>query len=395
MLERPISQAGLTRVAFGDVVRKVNDKVDPWDSGLERYVAGEHMDTDDLRIRRWGLIGDDYLGPAFHMRFKPGHVLYGSRRTYLRKVALADFEGITANTTFVLETKDAGRLMPDLLPFLMQTEMFHAYSIRLSKGSVNPYINFSDLEAFEFMLPPIQEQARLVQAATQCRAAVDALQDASGAAALAALAFGKSIAETLSKQCPLVPVGDISEVQYGLTVNQQRAVSSVCKPYLRVANVQRGWFDLAEIKEIGVSGGDEVHALEFGDVLVVEGHATRSEIGRAAMWRNEINGALHQNHLIRIRTLGAMNSRFVCEMINSPHGQQYFQTHAKSSSGLNTINSSVVRKYQIPQPSTKTQNEIVSKLENITSERKGLLRRLGSARCLMKEFLAGIEEGLG
>lgn len=165
MLERPISRAGWTRVAFGDVVRKVNDKVDPWDSGLERYVAGEHMDTDDLRIRRWGLIGDDYLGPAFHMRFKPGHVLYGSRRTYLRKVALADFEGITANTTFVLETKDPARLMPELLPFLMQTEAFHSYSIKHSKGSVNPYINFSDLEAFEFPLPPIQEQARLVEAA--------------------------------------------------------------------------------------------------------------------------------------------------------------------------------------------------------------------------------------
>ena len=164
MLERPASKAGWTRVAFGDVVRRVNDKVDPWDSGLERYVAGEHMDTDDLRIRRWGLIGDDYLGPAFHTRFKPGHVLYGSRRTYLRKVALADFEGITANTTFVLETRDPARLMPELLPFLMQTEAFHSFSIKHSKGSVNPYINFSDLDAFAFLLPPIQEQARLVEA---------------------------------------------------------------------------------------------------------------------------------------------------------------------------------------------------------------------------------------
>lgn len=55
MLERPISKAGWMRVAFGDVVRKVSDKIDPWESGLERYVAGDHMDTDDLRIRRWGL----------------------------------------------------------------------------------------------------------------------------------------------------------------------------------------------------------------------------------------------------------------------------------------------------------------------------------------------------
>ena len=70
MLEQVISnKTGWTRVAFGDVVRKVNDKVDPWESGLERYVAGDHMTTDDLQIRRWGTIGDDYLGPAFHMRF--------------------------------------------------------------------------------------------------------------------------------------------------------------------------------------------------------------------------------------------------------------------------------------------------------------------------------------
>ncbi len=154
---------GWTRVAFGDVVKQVRDRVDPESSDIERYVAGEHMDTDDLKIRRWGIIGDGYLGPAFHMRFKPGHVLYGSRRTYLRKVALADFEGITANTTFVLESKDPEVLLPELLPFIMQTESFHEHSIKQSKGSVNPYVNFSDLAWHEFALPPLDEQRRIAE----------------------------------------------------------------------------------------------------------------------------------------------------------------------------------------------------------------------------------------
>jgi len=124
---------------------------------------GKHMNTDDLRIRRWGLIGDGYLGPAFNMRFSPGQVLYGSRRTYLRKVAVADFEGITANTTFVIETKDPKVLLPKLLPFIMQTESFHEHSIKQSKGSVNPYINFSDLTWYEFALPPLEEQRRIAE----------------------------------------------------------------------------------------------------------------------------------------------------------------------------------------------------------------------------------------
>jgi len=162
-------------VAFGDVARQVKDKVSPADSGLDRYIAGEHMDADDLRIRRWGIVGNDYLGPAFHMRFKPGQVLYGSRRTYLRKVAVADFEGITANTTYVIESKDSTVLLPELLPFIMQTEDFHAFSIKHSKGSTNPFINFSDLVEYEFVLPPMNEQRRISEILTALEQTIESL----------------------------------------------------------------------------------------------------------------------------------------------------------------------------------------------------------------------------
>jgi len=160
-MSAPKLPAGWGIVKFGDVVRKLNDRVDPNTAGLERYVAGEHMDTDSLKIRRWGVVGDGYLGPAFTMRFSPSHVLYGSRRTYLRKVAQADFEGICANTTFVLAPK-SDELSPAYLPHLMSTENFHSFSTSKSKGSVNPYINFSDLVDYEFALPPPSEQKKVV-----------------------------------------------------------------------------------------------------------------------------------------------------------------------------------------------------------------------------------------
>ena len=153
---------GWRRVRFGDVVRQVKDKVNPETAGIDRYVAGEHMDTDDLHVRRWGQVGDGYLGPAFHMRFKPGQVLYGSRRTYLRKIAVADFEGICANTTFVVESATED-LLPTFLPYVMTTKSFHEHSIKQSKGSVNPYINFSDLKWYDFALPPPEEQQRVIE----------------------------------------------------------------------------------------------------------------------------------------------------------------------------------------------------------------------------------------
>ena len=148
----------MAKVKFGDVVKDVKINVDRTNNPYERYIAGDHMDSEDLTLRRWGHFATDDVGPAFIRIFKPGQVLYGSRRTYLKKVAVAHFEGITANTTFVLETKDDNIFAQRLLPFLMLSVDFTNYSVRKSKGSTNPYVLFSDLADYEFELPSIDEQ---------------------------------------------------------------------------------------------------------------------------------------------------------------------------------------------------------------------------------------------
>jgi type I restriction enzyme, S subunit len=148
-------------VSLGETAATSKEKVDPTDGSVDRYLAGEHMDTNELQIHRWGDVRDVDLGPAFHRRFRPGQVLYGSRRTYLRKVGVPDFDGVCANTTFVVETKDENVLSQEFLPFVMTAEPFHAFAIRESKGSVNPYVNWSDIERYKFDLPPVAEQKRI------------------------------------------------------------------------------------------------------------------------------------------------------------------------------------------------------------------------------------------
>ena len=153
----------MTKYRFGDLVKEVKNKIDRDNNPYEYYVAGDHMDSEDLRIHRKGCFATDDVGPAFIREFKKGQILYGSRRTYLKKVAVADFDGVTANTTFVLETKDNGIFLQDLLPFVMLTESFTKWSISKSKGSTNPYILFSDLADYEFDLPPISKQRELAK----------------------------------------------------------------------------------------------------------------------------------------------------------------------------------------------------------------------------------------
>lgn len=151
----------MAKYRFGDLVKEVKNKIDRDNNPYEYYVAGDHMDSEDLRIHRKGCFATDDVGPAFIREFKKGQILYGSRRTYLKKVAVADFDGVTANTTFVLETKNNNVFLQELLPFVMLSESFTRWSVSKSKGSTNPYILFSDLADYEFELPSISKQREL------------------------------------------------------------------------------------------------------------------------------------------------------------------------------------------------------------------------------------------
>src|SRR5688572_6587780 len=102
MPETFTKRAGTT-VAFGDVVQLSTRKsAHPKAEGFERYVGLEHLVPGELKIRRWGETAD---GTTFTNVFKPGQVLFGKRRAYQRKVAVADFSGVCSGDIYVLEPK--------------------------------------------------------------------------------------------------------------------------------------------------------------------------------------------------------------------------------------------------------------------------------------------------
>lgn len=382
-----LSTNSWTRVAFGDVVRHVKDRVDPEESGLERYIAGEHMDTDDLRIRRWGLVGDGYLGPAFHMRFKPGQVLYGSRRTYLRKVAVPDFEGITANTTFVLEPKDPKVLLPELLPFLMQTEPFYEHSVKQSKGSVNPYVNFSDLTWYEFALPPPEEQRRYALAFKSASVAIDAMICAKEAGERARKAFMFALFQRgtraeARKSTPvgpapqswdIVPLGDRYEVQLGKMMSDAARRGSGHVPYIRNANVQWNRLDLDDVATMSLSERERTKfALRTGDILACEGR----HVGKSALWRDEIPGACYQKALHRLRR---RSDRDIPEFLL--HCLQYYSWAGRfvAETGETTIPHLPAERFRamlFPFPTRGEQEEIASAIRTYDQGMSALARRI-------------------
>lgn len=147
---------GWRKVKFGDVVRLSKARcADPLAEGVERFVGLEHLEPGDLRIRTWGDVAD---GVTFTSVFKPGQVLFGKRRAYQRKVAVADFSGVCSGDIYVLESQDANVLMPELLPFICQTDAFFDHAVGTSAGSLSPRTNWTSLADFDFVLPPMDAQ---------------------------------------------------------------------------------------------------------------------------------------------------------------------------------------------------------------------------------------------
>lgn len=152
---------GWRKVKFGDVVRLSKARcADPLAGGVERYVGLEHLEPGDLRIRSWGNVAD---GVTFTSLFKPGQVLFGKRRAYQRKVAVADFSGVCSGDIYVLESKDTDALLPELLPFICQTDAFFEHAVGTSAGSLSPRTNWTSLAGFEFALPPMDEQRKAAE----------------------------------------------------------------------------------------------------------------------------------------------------------------------------------------------------------------------------------------
>ena len=180
---------------------------------------------------------------------------------------------------------------------------------------------------------------------------------------------------------PIVKLGTVGRVSYGLQKSPANRPGMHPRPYLRVANVQRWRLDLAEIKMIDVPDRDmPTYRLEDGDILLCEGNSAKL-VGRGALWRNEIPDCVHQNHVLRARMdASKVVPEFTLAVINSTYGQTYFRSKAKRTTNLASINSKEVSGFPLPLPSLSEQRELVGELSHGRRMAEELRRQAKAAR---------------
>jgi type I restriction enzyme S subunit len=360
------SREGWTRVRFGDVVRLSTERcTDPLAEGIDRYVGLEHLEPGDLRIRSWGNVAD---GVTFTNRFRPGQVLFGKRRSYQRKVAVAEFDGICSSDIYVFEPAD-DRLLPDLLPFICQADGFFEHALKTSAGSLSPRTNWSSLADYEFDLPSLAEQkslGTLLSACERVRCESSSLRDTAQASIRSYLdeVFTNIAA---SRDWPVVMLGTVAEVRTGVARHAAKESSAgVAVPYITVAHVQDARIDLSDRRTMRVP--HELiprYQLLPGDVLMTEG-GDLDKLGRGAVWQDMGEPYLHQNHVFAVRpNCDALRSDWLAAAARSSRGRSYFLSCAKRTSNLASINKTQVSGFPVPLPPLADQDALLGPLREL------------------------------
>lgn len=284
-------------------------------------------------------------------------------------------------------TADCIRLRPgpaadaQFLRYAFEAPIVRQQFQQITRGVAQQKVSLARFrQAVVIPLPPVAEQRRIVDLLDDFLSRLGASEAAVGTASMRLASLEQSALSTAYRQGELHDLGSIASIQGGIQKQPKRAPANNAYAFLRVANVTKHGLDLAEVHRVELFGNElERLRLKPGDLLVVEGNGSASQIGRAAVWNGAIQDCVHQNHLIRVRPEPGLHPNFLEAVWNSPQHRAVLSEVASSTSGLHTLSVAKLKQLRIPLPAWDSQVATVEAVTALRTSRKRLDDQLAQA----------------
>jgi len=196
----------------------------------------------------------------------------------------------------------------------------------------------------------------------------------------------------IPKHWKVLPLKRVSRLQTGLTLGKKYENRElVCRPYLRVANVQDGYLDLSMITEVELPA-EEVkrYELQRGDVLMTEG-GDFDKLGRGYVWDAQIPACLHQNHIFCVRCdARLLHPLYLAWMTSSSHGKAYFTSTAQQTTNLASTNSFKIKAFPTLLPPVGEQEAIIQNISKNTSQIDALISKVEKSAATLREHRSAL-----
>lgn len=260
----------------------------------------------------------------------------------------------------------------------------------LGQGSTFVELASEALSTFRVSEPALEEQRAIADYLDRETARIDALIAAKQRmlSLLDEREYSLVSRLTVPDDCSYVHLRYLAGLQSGVTVDGKRdaGADAVTRPYLRVANVQAGHLNLDEVTMITVPAATAVRAtLRDGDVVMTEG-GDIDKLGRGTVWRNQIEGCLHQNHIFALRpNPRLLDADFLALLSRSAHARTYFESTGVQSTNLASTNSAKILSLPVPALPLETQRNIVGRWRQAANRAGGLIESMRAQITLLKE----------
>jgi len=329
---------------------------EPESEGLTRIVGLDDLDSESLPLRRWNELGDLPDGTSFTRVFRAGQVLFGKRRAYQRKVAVADFDGVCSGDILVFEPS-TDELLSGFLPYIVQSDDFFNHALGTSAGSLSPRTKWQELAKYEFALPPVPEQEIIVGS---LRVAETALAAAANTLRCAQTLKDAIVDEAIwdregrTWRVPLRPVGELLNEKPRNGLSPRTTESSGSIRSVTLSAIRNGESTANALTEKWCEPDDRMNdfLVSEGEVFVVRGNGNRRLVGRAGIARETPEPpCIYPDLLIRLRfDRSQIDSRLATEIWNSTRVHETLLARAKSTNGIYKVNGKDISRHELPVP---------------------------------------------
>ncbi|WP_323169138.1 restriction endonuclease subunit S [Pantoea agglomerans] len=370
---------------FGDVARHISARVEPGDTDLEIYVGLEHLDPNSLKIKRHG-VPSDVEGQK--LLAKKGQIIFCKRRAYQRKVAVADWDCICSTDAMILDANPVN-IVPDFLPFFMQSDVFVNRVIAHSEGSLSPRIKWKVLAEQEFPFPGKEEQRKIVELCRLFTKNNDKAEDVIESRLL----LKKIIEREFSNITTFTTIEDVID----FITSGSRGWSKYCgedgELFLRITNMQRGRvdLDLSDTKYVILPDNTEEGVrtkVQEGDVLV----SITADLGLVSIVDKHLPTAYVNQHIALLRPNSEkIDPYYLAFVLSSEYGQKLLLSlnDGGAKAGISLKN---LKKLKIPLPSLEEQLRLSNILLSLKDAGLAFENYLEGVKGLKKNFL-GIKVG--
>jgi len=380
---------------FEEITNRVAEGVDPNTTTLEKYVGLEHIDADNIHIKRFGT-PDDVSGGK--LKCYPGNVIFGKRRAYQRKAAIVNFEGICSAHAFVFRANPEV-IDPKLFPFFLHSDQFMHRAVDISVGGLSPTINWGDLKGQEFLLPPKDEQARLAELLWAMDAMIEKEKnlldklECSWYSNIEMLIHGielqnKTIEEViaeLSQKVEVVSISKLGELLKGKGIAKSEVVESGF-PCVRYGELYTKHNRIIRSFYSFINKGSKINSFQLKkhDILFAGSGETITEIGKSAAFVDEIEAYVGSDTLL-FRPYD-MDGYYLGYLMNSQLVRQQLNKYGTGATVMHIYNSDL-KKIKVPNHDRKRQEIIGSKLEAFANNYYGLKSKISASKTLQKSLI--------